>query len=89
MCVHAPQYYDILKNFVFSCVKYNLSRMSSINLQKDAQKLSMQKWANTLLKLQDFLCLQKKAFIHTHPNLSGQPWEPDQHVSKLLSAFVV
>lgn len=27
----------------------------------------------------------KKAFIHTHLNLSGQPREPDQHVSKLLN----
>lgn len=88
VCLHAPQYYDILKNFVFSPVKCHLSRMSSIILQTAAQKLSMQKWANTLLKLQDSLCLQKKAPIHTQLNLSGQPWEPDQHVSGLLNAFV-
>lgn len=86
--MHAPQYYDILKNFVSSPVKYHLSRMSSIILQKAAWKLSMQKWANTLLKLQDSVCLQKKAFIHTQLNLSGQPWEPDQYVSRLLNAFV-
>lgn len=88
VCLHAPPYYDILKNFVFFPVEYHLFRMSSITLQKAAWKLSMQKWANTLLKLQDLVCLQKKAFIHTQLNLSGQPWEPDLHVSRLLYAFI-